>query len=159
MERSGAGTWSVKPCSVLRKNMIQCHVDSAMHKEAVEHEATRLSVERHSGIQQAFQRQISLQRKSLIGTLKIVYCLSKEEIPLTKYKAIIDLASSLGYDCLKELEVGANTRYRSHAIIGEFLKVQATVVKEEELPCVTKSKLYSLLRDESTDTAEKSSLS
>ena len=73
------------------------------------------------------------------------YCLS------TKYEAIIDLAINLGCDYLKELEVGANARYRSHAIIGEFLKVLATVIEEEQLSCLTKSKFYSLLTDESTD--------
>lgn len=85
MQRGGTGTWSVKPCIVLRKDMIQRHADSNMHKEALDCEATRvrLSVERHGGIQQAFQRRVSTQRKALIGALKIVYCLSKEEIPLT----------------------------------------------------------------------------
>ena len=159
VQRSGAGTWSVKPCSVLRKDMIQRHADSAMHKEAVEREATMLSVERHGGIQQAFQRQISVQRKALIGALKIVYCLSKEEIPLTtKYEAIMDLAINLGCDYMKKLEVGANARYRSHAIIGEFLKVLATVIEEEQLSHVTKSSFYSLLTDESTDIAVKKQL-
>ena len=129
-----------------------------MHKEALEHEATRLSMEKYSGIQQAFQRQISIQRKALIGALKIVFCLSKEEIPLTtKYEAIMDLAINLGCDYLKELEVGANARYRSHAIIREFLKVLATVI-EEQLSFLTKCKFYSLLTDESIDIAVKKQL-
>ena len=33
---------------------------------------------------------------------------------------------------LKELAVGDNARYRSHAIIGEFLKVLAAVVEEQQ---------------------------
>lgn len=73
----------------------------------------------------------------------------------TKYEAIIDLAINLGCDYLKELEVGANARYRSH---GEFLKVLATVIEEEQLSCLTKSKFYSLLTDESTDIAMKKQL-
>ena len=66
----------------------------------------------------------------------------------------MDLAINLGCDHLKELEVGANARYRSHAIIGEFLKVLATVI-EEQLSHVIKSSFYSLLTDESTDIAVK----
>ena len=75
---------------------------------------TRRSVEHHGGIQQAFQRQISVQRKALIGALKIIYCLAKEELPLTtKYEPLLDLAMHLGCDYLKELEVGGNAHYRS----------------------------------------------
>ena len=70
----------------------------------------------------------------------------------------MDLAINLGCDYLKEVEVGANARYRSHAIIGGFLKVLATVIEEEQLYCLTKSKLYSLLTDESTDIAVKKQL-
>ena len=71
---------------------------------------------------------ITALKLCVIGALKLVYCLSKEEIPLTtKYEAIMDLAINLGCDYLKELEIGANARYRSHAIIGEFLKVLPTV--------------------------------
>ena len=118
-QRSGAGTWVSKPCTVLRKDMIDRHSQSVMHKQAIECEATRLSVARHGGIQQAFQRQVCLQRRALVGALKIVYCLAKQEIPLTtKYEPILELAISLGCDYLKELEVGGNARYRSHTIIG-----------------------------------------
>ena len=50
-----------------------------------------------------------MQRKALIGALKSVYCLAKEEIPLnTKYEPILELAMSLNCDYLQELEVGAN---------------------------------------------------
>ena len=111
-------------------------------------------MERHGGIQQAFQRRVSVQRKALIGALKIVYCLSKEEIALTsKYEAILELTINLGCDYLKELEVGGNARYRSHAIIGEFLTVLATVIEDDQISALKASKFYSLLTDESTDIA------
>ena len=158
-QRSGAGTWVSKPCTVLCKDMIDRHSKSVMHKEALERETTRLSVERHGGIQQAFQRQVCVQRKALVGAIKIVYCLAKQEIPLTtKYEPILELAVSLGCDYLKELEVGGNARYRSHTIIGEFLKVLATVVEEEQFSALKQSKFFSLLTDESTDISIKKQL-
>ena len=82
-QRSGAGTWVSKPCTVLHKDVIDCHSQSNMHKEAVECEATRLSVECHGGLQQAFQRQVCVQRRVVVGALRIVYCLAKQEIPFT----------------------------------------------------------------------------
>ena len=53
-QRRGAGKWVSKPCAVLRKDVIDHHRQSNMHKEALDREATRLSVECHGGIQQAF---------------------------------------------------------------------------------------------------------
>ena len=84
-QRSEAGMWVSKPCTVLRKDMIDHHSQSIMHKQAMNCEATRLGIKHHGGIQQAFQRHVCLQRRALVGTLKIAYCLAKQEIPLTYY--------------------------------------------------------------------------
>ena len=106
-QRSGAGMWISKPCTILHKDMIDRHSQSNMHKEAMEREAIWLSVEHHGGIQQAFQRQVCVQRRALVDALKIVYYLAKQEIPLTtKYEPIFELAIGLGCDHLRELEVG-----------------------------------------------------
>ena len=82
--------------------------------------------------------------------------IAKQEIP--KYEPILDLAISLGCDYLRELEVGANARYRSHAIIGEFLKVLAAVVEEQQFSALKCSNFFSLLTDESTDISVKKQL-
>ena len=75
--------------------MIDHHSQSKMHKDAVDQDVMQQSVERHGGIQQAFQRQINLQQQALIGALKVTYCLAKEELPLTtKYEPLLDLALS-----------------------------------------------------------------
>ena len=43
-----------------------------------------------------------MQRKALIGALKIVYTLTKQKIILsTKYEPVLELATSLGCDYLK----------------------------------------------------------
>ena len=83
--------------------MIDRHSQSTMHKEAMDIDITRRSVEHHGGIQQAFQWQISVQRKALVGAFKIIYyCLAKEELPLTtKYAPLLDLAMHLGCDYLR----------------------------------------------------------
>jgi hypothetical protein len=58
-----------------------------MHKEALDCEVTRLSIERHGGIQQAFQWQVCVHKKALIGGVKIVYTLAKQEIPTTQFSS------------------------------------------------------------------------
>ena len=115
---------------MLHKDMIDRHSQSIMHKQAMECEPTRLSVKHHGGIQQPFQRQVCLQRRALVGALKTVYCLAKQEIALTTKYEPAGFKPFLRLLILKELEVGGNVRYRSHTIIGEFLKVLATIVKE-----------------------------
>ena len=72
----------------------------------MEHEATWISVQHLVSIPQAFQGQVCVQRRALVGVLKIV-------------------------SYLRELEVGTNARYRSHTIIGKFLQVLAAVVEEQ----------------------------
>ena len=64
----------------------------------------------------------------------------------------------MGCDYLKELEVGGNAHYRSHAIINEFLKVITTVIEDDQLSELGNSKFYSLLTDESTDISVKKQL-
>ena len=41
-QRNSAGTWTDKPCTYLRRDMLQRHKVSRMHKEAEEHETQRL---------------------------------------------------------------------------------------------------------------------
>ena len=57
-QRSGAGTLVSKLCAVLLKDVIDCHSQSNMLKEALYREATRLSIMRHGGIEHAFPRQV-----------------------------------------------------------------------------------------------------
>ena len=54
-----------------------------MHKEAGEWEATCLTAESDGGIRQACSAQVVLYRKGLVGALKVMYWLAKEEIPHT----------------------------------------------------------------------------
>ena len=79
-QRNNVGTWTEKPCSLLRRDVLQRHKESKMHQEAEEIEAARLSSQRDGGIRQAFSARIMLQRKALIGALHIMYWLAKEEI-------------------------------------------------------------------------------
>ena len=67
-----------------------------MHAEAMERERARLSSQRSGGIQQAFSQQVVLQRKALIGALKMVYWLAKEEVAHTmKFASLMELSINL----------------------------------------------------------------
>ena len=75
--------------------------------EARERERARIASQRSGGIRQAFSQQVVVQRKALIGALKMVYWLAKEEIAhTTKFASLMQLSINLGADYLRELHVG-----------------------------------------------------
>ena len=131
MQRSGSTIWMENPCKLLRKDMIQQHRSSQIHKEA---EELRLSAERDGGIRQVFSTQVALNRKALIGALRIMYCLAKEEIPhTTKFNSLKELAIYLGCVYLNELCLGRNAQYTSEQTISELLHCLSSVIEEKIL--------------------------
>ena len=52
-----------------------------MHKEALEQECTYQIVQGRTGIREAMQGQVVLQRKAVVGAMKCLYWLCKQEIP------------------------------------------------------------------------------
>ena len=50
-----------------------------MHKEAEESEAIRLASKKDGGIRQLMSARVTFQRKTLIGSLQMIYWLVKED--------------------------------------------------------------------------------
>ena len=120
-----------------------------MHREAVEKEALLKQSTHDGGIARAFEKQITARRNAVVGAMKIVYWLAKEEVAhTTKYEYLLDLTISLGCDYLKELNAGENATYRSRQTGGEFLQ---TISLEDTLQNQGSSTYFSLMTDESTD--------
>ena len=102
-QRNNVGTWTDKPCTYLRRDMLQRHKGSKMHQDAEAHEAERLASQRDSGIVQAFSARIMINRRALIGALQMMYWLAKEEIAdTTKFFSLMDISIQLGNDYLRE---------------------------------------------------------
>ena len=151
-QRNHAGTWTSKPCSCIRKDVIDRHSKSAMHREAIEKETLRKQSSRDGGIARAFERQITAQRKAVVGAIKVMYWLAKEEVAhTTKYESLLDLAISLGCTYLKELNVADNANYRSRQIVGEFLQTLSMQIEDDVLQNLASSSYFALMTDESTD--------
>ena len=153
-QRNRSGTWTEKACTYLRKDMLERHEKSEMHMEARERERARIASQRSGGIRQAFSQQVVVQRKALIGALKMVYWLAKEEVAhTTKFASLMQLSINLGADYLRELHVGRNACYTSEQIIGELLQCLSQVIEEAVLSSMRGSTFYALMTDESTDIA------
>ena len=62
--------------------------------------------------------------------MKVVYWLCKEVAHTTKYESLVDLAISLGFTYLDELNVGATANYRSRQIVIEFIELLSSVIEK-----------------------------
>jgi len=125
-----------------------------MHKQAQQLEATRVASERDGGIRQAFSSRVVAQRKALVGALRVLYWLAKEEVAhTTKFTSLKDLSISLGCDYLHELNVGRNAQYTSEQTIAELLHCLSQVIEEQILSDLQSSQFFSLMTDESTEIA------
>ena len=101
-QRSGAKTWTESACKVLRKDILKRRKLSRMYQEAEEMDTLCKSAEKDGGLRQMFTKQVMVHTKDLVGCLKIVYWLAKEEIPhTTKHNSLKHLAIFLDCDYLK----------------------------------------------------------
>ena len=109
-----------------------------MHREAEECETQRLASQCDGGIVQAFSARVLVNRKALIGALKMVYWLAKEEIAsATKFCSLMDLSIQLG----------------SEQTITELLQCLSPVTEEQILEYLQSNEFFALMTDESTDVA------
>ena len=75
-----------------------------------------------------------IQRKALIGALKLMYWLAKQEVAhTTMFTSLKDLAIQLGCDYLNELSLGRNAHYTSEQIISELLSCLSLLIEQQIL--------------------------
>ena len=150
-QRNRIGTWTDKPCTYLRKDMLHRHKCLLMHRDAEAREEDRLASQRDSEIIQAFSSRVVSNRKALIGAFKMMYWLAKEEVPhTTKFSSLMDLAVQLGSDYLRELNLG----YTSEQSVRELIQCLSSVIEEQILDNIrSTSDFFALMTDESTDLA------
>ena len=110
--RNKTGVWSSELCKQLRKDKVLQHARSEMHTTAVERERLAIASTSDGGIVQAFQTTVSLQKKAISASMRILYWLAKEEIAhFTKFDSLRKLCLDLGCDYFRELNVSGNAKY------------------------------------------------
>ena len=150
--RNKIGVWASEPCKQLRKDKVVQHARSDMNAAAIERERLAIASTSDGGIAQAFQTTVSLQKKAISGSMRILYWLAKEEIaPFTKFDSLRQLCVDLGCDYFRELNVGGNAKYNSHRMIDEWLAILSGTIEEDLLNKIRISPAIGLMCDESTD--------
>lgn len=146
------GVWITKPCTSLRRDSILDHSRSKGHNDAIRAEKDAVQAKLRGGIVQAFTNVQSAQKKAVIGALKCMYWLAKQEIAhTTNFESLLNLAVSLGSAYLKDLHQGGNAKYTSHESMFEFVKVLSSCIEQDVLSEIHQAKYVGLLCDETTD--------
>ena len=66
--------------------------------------------------------RVPIQRKTMIGALRMVYWLGTEEVAhTTKFTMLMDLSVQMGCEYLCELHLGGNAHYSSEQTISKLL--------------------------------------
>lgn len=144
--------WVNIPCRLFRRDKIRDHEASQRHTDSLVTESHAVAAKRSGGIRAAIEKQVSLKRQAVLGALKCLYWLAKEESAHhTKFESLLELGKSLGCTYLSELDNGKNAHYTSHRIIDEFLSALSSCVEDDLLSKIRSSPVISILCDESTD--------
>ena len=150
--RNGSGVWVSKGCKSFRYDKIKAHEQCASHKEAERDRAAKAASENSGGIQAALQEAMSQEQRAIIGAMKCMYFLTKNELPhTTTFSELLDLAINLGSDYLRALRQAGNAHYRSEQIMSEFVQCLCKCIQEDVISDMQQSDSIALMVDESTD--------
>ena len=117
------------PCRSITRQALVKHSRSESHIDAVKLEAALASARKDGGIERAFQRVVSAERKAMMGSLKCMYFLNKREIAhTTNFVPLCELGKSLGTVYLQDLQRGGNAHYTFERFKQEPVQALAETV-------------------------------
>lgn len=155
----GKAVWVDVQCITITQASLRRHESSNSHTEAKRLEAQLCMANEVGGIQQAFGSVQSAERKAMIGALKCLYFLCKNEIPhTTNFVPLLDLAKSVGASYLSDINLGSNAHYTSERFMQEAVLSLGAVIRKGIFEDLRSSPFFSILCDETTDVAVKKEL-
>lgn len=152
LPRNGTGKWVTSGATSFRHDKLMLHERSRSHRDAKRARVEESRAQATGGIRAALEEAASHERRAVIGALKCMYYLAKNELPhTTNFSGLISLAISLGCNYMKDLNQGGNASYQSERTISEFVEVISDCIKQEVMNRMSTSDSISLMIDESTD--------
>ena len=149
----GKAVWNDVPCRTITRQALVKHGQSESHIDALKLEAALSSSRVDGGIDMAFERVASAERKAMLGALRCMYFLTKREIPhTTNFRPLCELAKALGAEYLQDLQHGgANAQYTSERFKQELVQALAEAVSRPIQENIRSSPFFVLCVDETTD--------
>ena len=141
-----------KKCNALTKGMtnfrastLRRHARTSDHQDAV----------KELGLSNILKDQIKtiFDKKDdvVIVALRIVYWMSKQGVPLSKFASLFDLLVELETPHAAEMNCGDNAHYKSSDSVWDMVECIANTIKNEIIDKCRASPFVSVLIDESTD--------
>lgn len=150
--RERKATWVDLPCTTITRQSLVRHSQSECHVTATKMEAALVSSRKDGGIEKAFDRVVSAERRAFIGGLKCMYFLNKREIAhTTNFLPLIELSKSLGATYLEDMNIGGNAKYTSERFMQESIQALAEILSQAIIQSLQASPFFSLCIDETTD--------
>ena len=133
------GTCTFKTSTLLR------HMTGADHKNAL------LAKSQAKNLEKVVQKVLSREEEAVITSMKIVYFMARENIPLSKYKNMMGLHQHLNTPHIDDLKVNNRIGYTSYTTAVEHLSSIANVINQKLTKQMSDSPYITILADESTD--------
>ena len=108
---------------------------------------TRLKLKEQQPMQKLIASKLEKDDETALGYLWAAYYLAKQELPKEEFPHVIDLLEMSG----REFKRDTGLNYCSAQSVTEFQSAIASVVLDSKLCELSKSGLYSIMADESTD--------
>ena len=133
--------------TALKKDNVNKHHRSDMHAKAVnmEQKPTAAEICRSTPLGRAFAMASQDQTACVCKLFEVAYMLAKEEIPFTKYPAVLELEKRHG--------VSLGTAYATEHKCRDFTILIGESMRDDVLVSVRKSRYLAVLMDGSTDSS------
>lgn len=143
-----SGSSFIHGCFQFKKESLRKHNDSNAHKIAMEH---CLSKRKPKQIVSSFQKQSQKSDEKTINELKIkfntAYAIAKEELPFTKFRALLQIQRKNGLEM--------NEMYENDVKCAEIIHCISSTLKDELVNHLRDSEYFSVLIDAATDSSNK----
>ena len=125
----GCAVWVDIPCITLTRQSLRNHASSASHKDTLFLESQLCLSNTDEGISGAFSAVQSAEHKAMIGAMKCMYLICKQEIPHTTYlSSLLELAKNFGATYLNDICLSKNAHYTSERFMQEAVCILGGVI-------------------------------
>ena len=150
----GGDVWWTSGCKRMKLHSVTDHENSTAHRRSLEGIRERAKMEDAGGLDGLVLKKNSSQNQkfddAMIRSMKALYWIAKEDLPLQKWNSLKDLLVQVGVD-LSPLNVARNANYTSERILGELLEALAETVRDDTRRLIKESSFIGLSADETTD--------
>ena len=121
------------------------------HVDTKDHELLVSAPESAANMKKAQKTALTKREEAVVAAFKGMFWLCQENLPLAKFRSLMQLLSHLKVPFIEHLVVGENVDYTSDSSADDFLSVLSGVIDDNITEKVKQSPVITVFVDESTD--------